>query len=261
MTLPTLTGWTTTVESLHRATEVVAAIRNAVTEPLPNFLHLSTGIRPDGLSTGALSFGEVYLDFGAAEMVFVPNPGVPQRIDVAGHNQASLTSAALALLAEHGQTISIGGHESTLSDTRALEVDHGLGADYARALYAIFTATARFRARLFATMTPIVVWPEHFDLSFLVFAGEASEEHPHMNFGFAPYSDGIDRPYLYAYVWPLPVSGYRGLGLPEHVRLDTPGYGGPLVWYDDLVQQADPEMYIEQTFLGIEHALSRLWDV
>ena len=44
------------------------------------------------------------------------------------------------------------------------------------------------RARLNGPMTPIVVWPEHFDLSFLWFASaQATDRFPHMNFGCASW--------------------------------------------------------------------------
>ncbi|MCG8351796.1 MAG: DUF5996 family protein [Chloroflexales bacterium] len=263
MLLSSLKDWRETAASLHRATQVVAAIRVAVTDPLPNFLHLSTTIRHDGLSTGPLSFGEVYLDFGAARIVHTPTQGQPIHFGLEGSNQASLTKALLDHLAAQGHAIEAAknesGHEAALNDTTPFAVDPRIGADYATALYRIFTATARFRARLFAPMTPIVVWPEHFDLSFLVFGAEkATEESPHLNFGFAPYSDGIDRPYLYAYVWPLPASGYSGVSLPPLVNLDTPGYGGPLVWYDDFAAMEDPEAFVEATFLGIYRALAPL---
>lgn len=263
MPLPSLKDWDQTAASLHRATQVVAAIRIAVTDPLPNYLHLSTTIRPDGLSTGPLAFGEVFVDFGGASIVHVSPQGQPTAFALEGRNQATLTQALLEHLAAQGQTVEVAknasGHEAALSDQTPFAVHPQIGADYATALYRIFTATARFRARLFAPMTPIVVWPEHFDLSFLVFGtAQATEEHPHMNFGFAPYSDGITRPYLYAYVWPLPTSGYSGASLPAAVRLDTPGYGGPLVWYDDFAAMDDPEQFVETTLLQTYQALGTL---
>src|SRR5919109_78870 len=72
-----------------------------------------------------------------------------------------------------------------LTNDAPLLIDAHASADYAQALDRVFTATARFRARLTGLQTPIVVWPEHFDLSFLWFATErATDEFPHMNFGF-----------------------------------------------------------------------------
>ena len=42
----------------------------------------------------------------------------------------------------------------------------------------------------FGPQTPIVVWPEHFDLSTLWFpTNDRSDEAPVMNFGFAPFDE------------------------------------------------------------------------
>jgi hypothetical protein len=50
-------------------------------------------------------------------------------------------------------------------------------------VYRVFTAAARFRARLEGSQTPIVVWPEHFDLSTLWFpTNDRSDEAPLMDF-------------------------------------------------------------------------------
>ena len=51
-----------------------------------------------------------------------------------------------------------------------------------------------------------MLWPHHFDIAFIRFVGEGTDEHkdPQLAFGFAPQSDGIDMPYLYWYGWPMP---------------------------------------------------------
>ncbi len=260
MPLPPLHDWDATAARLHLTTQVIAALRVAALAPQPNFLHLSTAIRPDGLTTGMLPVGEVRADFTAAAVVYQPPQGDPVSFALADHTQVTLTAALLDATAAHGYTLTVAqnesGHEAPLHDTTPLTIDLQQGTNYAQALYRIFTATARFRARLFAAMTPIVAWPEHFDLSFLVFASpQTSEEYPHMNFGFAPFSDGITRPYLYAYAYPLPASGYTGVTLPPQVQLDTPGFGGPLVWYDDFAALDDPEAFVEATFLAIHQGL------
>lgn len=259
MRLPTLANWRTTGESLHRATQIVGTMRAKSIKPLPNYLHLSTTIRPEGLSSGPLPFGELRVDFGKAEMVFLPNSGRAVSIALAGYSQASLTEQVLHLLGEQGHGMRLeaeeASHVATLRDTTPFEVDTRIGADYAQVLYRIFTATARFRARIFASMTPVVVWPEHFDLSFLLFATDKDDEaHPHMNFGFAPYSEGLERPYLYSYAYPLP-EGYSPPSLPSPASWHTMGWTGVVVPYDDFAQMDDPEAFVEETFGQVYQAL------
>ena len=102
----------------------------------------------------------------------------------------------------------------------------------------------------------MVVWPGHFDLSFLWFATDnATEKGPHLNFGFAPFSDGLPRPYLYSYAWPLP-AGFSASSLPPMAYWHTIGWTGVVVPYDELVKVADPEAVIEETFTEIYKTLS-----
>lgn len=255
MALPALNDWMATAQNLHKATSVVGAFQKAALEPLPNFLHLSTTITPRGLATSPLPFGTVLADFQAAALVYTDTSGNQTSFALHEHSQASLRDALLTTLQTQGHALEV----AAFADTAPLTVEPQFAADYAHALYSIFTATARFRARLFHPMTPVVVWPHHFDLSFLVFTTpDATEEAPHMNFGFAPFSDGVERPYLYAYAWPLPDTGYATTSMPPHVRLNSPEFSGPLVWYDDFAGMDDTEGFVETTFLGIYRALMTL---
>lgn len=262
MPLPPLTNWQTTGASLQRAAQILGTIRAKSIQPLPNYLHLATTIRPEGLSSGPLPVGELRLDFGQATITYLPDSGNPVTLGLAGHSQASLTEQVLQLLADHNHPMQIGAteapHVATLRDTTPFMVDPLIGADYAQVIYRIFTATARFRARIFAPMTPIVVWPEHFDLSFLLFATDkADEAHPHMNFGFAPYSEGFERPYLYSYAYPMR-EGYATPTLPPPAYWNTQFWTGVAVPYDEFVQEADPEGMIEDLCGQIYQALLSL---
>jgi hypothetical protein len=275
MTLPTLVNWEETAHSLHRATELMGATRRLVCEHVPNYLELSLQIKPAGLSTGQLPGGsEISLDMPKMTLVFQPSTGDPVSIPLIGHSQASLFETLLATFAAQGQALApkmaehnsfteaflaalqAQGHRPTSINETPLKVVPELAADYAQALYRIFTATARFRARLGGPMTPVVVWPEHFDLSFLWFATEnATETGPHLNFGFAPFSPGIERPYLYSYAHPLPAD-FGSPKLPPLARWHTVGWTGVIVPYDELAKVADPEAIIEETFMEIYKTLS-----
>jgi hypothetical protein len=255
MSFPKLSGWRTTAEGLHQSALLLGAIKAAIAQPLPNFLHLSTTIRRDGIATGTLPSGaELRLDFCNTSMLYVPaGEGIPTTVDLEGHTQVSLTAAVLNLLMEQGYTLDVA--RDALKGTTPFTIDQQISTEYADVLYRIFTALARFRARVFAPMTPIVLWPGHFDLSFLLFTTEkTTEEHPHMNFGFAPYSTGIDRPYLYVYAWPMP-EGYTPPELPGLARWENQEFTGVVVPYDDFSQMDDPQEFIEETFHTVYKAL------
>jgi hypothetical protein len=139
-------------------------------------------------------------------------------------------------------------------DESPLDVDGAIARDYAAALDAVFTGMARFRARLNGSMTPIVAWAEHFDLSFLWFASEhADESAPHMNFGFAPFGGGIDEPYLYAYAYPMDSKPFPTV--PEPAYWHTAGWTGVVVPYPAIARADDPVGYVESNCEATYRAL------
>ncbi|MBC7871570.1 MAG: hypothetical protein H7Y09_12080 [Chitinophagaceae bacterium] len=282
MPLPALTHWDATIHSLHRAAQILGALRLAWVKQQPNYLELSLDITPDGLSTDVLpNGGEVILHFSKAALIYRKDAKTSLEIPLAGHSQAtllealleaiqlaepllpnsadkSLTENLLAAMAATGHPL-IEGHNQ-VTDTTLLEVDLSIATDYAQALYTVFTAAARFKARLSGFVTPIVVWPEHFDLSFLWFATkETNEQAPHLNFGFAPFSAGIERPYFYAYAWPLPAN-FTVPELPQPAYWHTTGWTGVVVPYDDTILHSDAKhdaaTVIEEIYRAIYQALA-----
>jgi hypothetical protein len=130
---------------------------------------------------------------------------------------------------------------------------------YADALYRVFTALARFRARLQGHMTPLVVFPEHFDLSTLWFVeGDMDDHKPHLNFGFAPFSPGLPRPYLYAYAYPYPAD-FAAPPLPAPARWHSEGWRGVVIDYDAISQHNDPEAAIERLCLHVFASLQSVF--
>ncbi len=275
--LPPLNDWERTSRSLHRATQLLGAIRLLKLERVPNYLELATVILSRGLSTGVLpSGGEVVLDFQDQNLIYRAPEGGTTSIALGGHSQGSLLETLLEVM-EPELGFNAGDNSTRidsfmvalaakqhpflpkredLADEALLEIDPVTARDYNQALYRVFTAAARFRARLTGTMTPVVVWPEHFDLSFLWFAtSDASEYAPQMNFGFAPFSDGLPRPYLYAYAYPMP-EGFEKLSLPAPAKWHTDGWNGVVVNYDELAQEGDPEAVIENIYEAVFRVLS-----
>ena len=278
--LPTLADWERSSHSLHKAAMLLGAIRQLVRPREANYLELALRIEPNGLSTDMLpTGGSVLLDFTQAALVYTcPRGERHPAIPLARHSQVSLLEALLGLMADHGEAIALpqpgqshvaaflaalesNGHvfkpkPGELTNDAPLVIDAATSGDYASALYRVFTAAARFRARLAGPQTPIVVWPEHFDLSTLWFpTNDRSDEAPLMNFGFAPFDGVADRPYLYAYAYPMP-SDFETLPLPASARWHTEGWKGLFVAYDDLARADDPEALIESLFARVYELLA-----
>jgi uncharacterized protein with PIN domain len=254
--LPSLLDWDKTRISLHRASQVISAVRASVSQPLPNAQRLSLYPTREGLRTGVLPFGgDLVLDFNQLCVTY-RQPGEPDaRVSLNGHSQWTLAGAVVAMLSDEGHDVTI--DRNKLADQTHFEMAAQTALDYARALDTIFTAAARFRARLTGPQSPIVVWPHGFDLSFLWFAHTGADEHqdPHMNFGFSPTSPGFERPYLYVYASPSPQE-LADVPLPPLAHLNTERWTGVIVDYDDLLGVSDPLAVIEALYDEIYRAIS-----
>lgn len=282
MALPCLKAWTETAQSLHQAAQLIGALRMLLLEPVPNYLELGLKIVPAGLSSDILpGRGEVTLSFQTGSLDYRRGDGRLTRIPVNGQTQASLLQALLEAMQDDDLVLvldktrpeemigvflaGLRSRQHPLHDQHAhltgmtpLRVDPASGREYAEALYRIFTAVACFRSRLVGPMTPTVVWTEHFDLSMLWFGNPDMDDHqPHMNFGFAPFSPGFERPYLYAYAYPYPAN-FVLPDLPPPARWHQDGWMGVVVDYDEIATQPDPEGFIEQIYLEIFHILSHV---
>lgn len=287
MTLPAIPSWEhNTGKNFHKAAYILGLIRLLYFEHVPNYLEMAMKILPEGLSTDRLPSGsEVRLNFKTGHVAYHTPQGEMVSFSLADHSQKTLVEALLLAMHDYElQNWLSGGSKGTLldsvyahadeigkklyipqhdvSDEQPLTFDLQDAADYADVVYRIFTGVARFKARLVGNMTPVVVWPEHFDLSTLWFATEKPDEYsPHINFGFAPYTEnvaGLERPYFYAYAYPLP-EGYTPPQLPAPARWESKAYRGMYLAYDDVRYQADLEGYVEdlcsQTFNALKTLL------
>jgi hypothetical protein len=278
--LATLENAQPTLHNLHAVAMLLGTVRVLVFERQPNYLELGMKVKPEGVSTDLLpNGGEITLDFRQLALVYQPASGAAVRIPISGQPQAALLETLLAtiyggelaalvphaagesytdaMLNANSASTKVKLKHEHLSGTEPLTFEAQAAQDYADALYAIFTGVARFKARLNGNMTPAVVWNEHFDLSFLWFAAEPDERHPHQNFGFAPFSYGIDYPYLYAYAYPYPAQ-FNPPSLPQGARWNTEGWTGVVLPYAEIARQADPEAYVEAACTAIFRELGKL---
>ncbi|MBL8164884.1 MAG: hypothetical protein JNJ61_23060 [Anaerolineae bacterium] len=257
MTLPPLSNWDSTRQTLHQAAQIAGAIRSALVPPLPNYAHLALYVTPDGLTTGDLNGeGTLDLDFRQRTLIYTCPAGNVSTVPLAGHTQATLTDALLTAMDAAGHPAS--PKREKLTGTTPLDADARLSADYADALHSIYSAIARYRARLLGGMSPLVVWPHGFDLSFLWFArGFEERSDPHLNMGFSPGSPGLPRPYVYVYAYPAP-PGMFDVQLPADARWNREPWSGIVIDYDQLAAQDGHEARLEADLQAIYAALAPL---
>lgn len=258
---PALENATDDLRQLHRVAGVLGAINQFSRTQIPNHLEQILRVERGGLGTGRLPSGQTFrLDLEALELI-----AGGARIALNARSQRNLLEAALeasqiapsleafrAGLEANGVQVD----PADLLDDAPIRVDARIASDYASALWGVFSAISRFRARLNGPQTPLAVWPHGFDLSTLWFATDtALERAPHMNYGFAPFDRSGNPPYLYAYAYPMP-PGFEALPLPEGARWNTSGWNGAVVPYSEIVKRDDPEALIESALVAIHETLA-----
>ena len=255
MTLPALSNWETSRDALHQVSLVVGAIRVASSEALPNDLQFSLAVTDHGISTSELKIGgELKFDFASFSLTYQGTTD-SFTLDATGYNQKSLMQALLDKFAKLG--IHIEPSMKHITHGTPFDVDKSLTRDYAKVCDTIYTALARFRAKLSGGMSPIVIWPHHFDMAFMWFASENMDEHtaPHLAIGFAPFSDGVNRPYFYAYGWSKETDYVQVKTEPPAQAITTP-YTGLYAEYDTLYKEAEFNRVIEEMLLDYHHKAS-----
>ncbi|HUN05666.1 MAG TPA: DUF5996 family protein [Aggregatilineales bacterium] len=255
--LPALTNWDSTRMTLHQAAQVLGAIREFQATPQSNYHHLPLMVTPNGLRSGPLPVGgELVLDFNRAHITYTCPADTCSTIPLSGHTQTSLAAAVLEAMAKTGHPAE--PSPASFNGTHPLVIDRIQASDYASALYRVFTALARVRARLNGSQTALVVWPHGFDLSGLWFQrGFDEAADPHINIGFSPGSPGIDRPYVYLYAWPQP-PGWTTLSLPELAHWHQQNWTGVVIPYDSLAPLPNPEAKLEDLLETVMKAVQEV---
>lgn len=259
MRLPGLENWETTRDALHQVANIVGAFRVACTDPQPNDLHFSLIHCKSGFSTSTMrGGGALEFDLSALQLQYSRGGETVFTQSAQGHSQESLARALIGLFQDHGYSIS--PSMKRISQGGNLEFDAALARDYWAALDRLYTALARFRARLGGYMTPLVLWPHHFDMGFICFPEGGSDEHshPHLSYGFAPFSAGLERPYIYAYAWSK-ATGYIQVEATAPAQAITEGYTGLYLAYEDLRAADDLDGLLESRLLEFQRAATAQW--
>lgn len=234
MALPELQDWEATRSALHQVALVVSAIRIASSDPLPNALRYSTNVTDGGISTTELNVGgELFFDYASFTVTYQRDDAEAFKIDARDYNQQTLMQSVLAEFKK--LNIDLEPSMEHITHDEPFAVNMALAKDYATVSNAVFAMLARVKAKLNGAMTPLVVWAHHFDMAFIWFATNDTDEHhdPHVAIGFAPFSEGIDRPYFYAYGWSQE-TGYIQVDVQPPAQAITEGYTGLYVDYDVL---------------------------
>ena len=251
-----------TRKAVHAYARVAGAWSKALRKKRKHWWHAS--MRPSlcGLTTGVI-YGktdfEIELDLAGSRMrVRTCSSQLSERIT--GQSSAQVAATVSNALRAAGfdeddlASVDVGGGDEEYA---------GYSADQAnlmhRAIGSIAAVLEDFRATIREEMSPIQVWPHHFDLSMIWLPGTkvpgqdpANEEYAdkQMNFGFAFGDDAIPAPYFYVTAYPLPDS-LPSTSLPDGTYWHSEGFNGAVLLYRDLVTMQDPAAYLMDLWAGL----------
>ncbi len=248
--LPVLKNYHRTLESLREALQPLRSARFAGCTPMPNKLEYSVLSRPYGASTGELSFGgELQLNYVMAEIRYVKDKEIIFTISLNGENQVSLADKVFAKFKDN--SCEIDPKREKITETTEFEINPEVARNYAEIQHRIATSLSKVGKRLTGSRTDATLWPHGFDLSLLWFKeGKDEMTDPHMNFGFSP-GLGDDEPYLYFYVWPAPKK-LTDIKLADGGQWQsTWNAPGARFGYSMLLEEDDPDNFIEELFLKL----------
>lgn len=247
--LPRLESWNETRDALHQGMQVMRCVSLFGRDPTPNQLEYSSYPTNYGATTGPLNFGgEFKYDFNHLKFIYDKDGKEVFTVSFVGESQKSAFEKVSAEFEKIGVSDNL--DTSKISEDKTFLINSKHASDFADAQYKIFRAMSVFRSRLGGNMTPIVLWPHAFDLSFIWFFnrnGFDEKKHMHMNFGFSP-GIGKERPYLYFYAWPA-LKDLVGSKLPAKgswiTQWNTPGGAFD---YDYFASLNNPENEIVSAF-------------
>lgn len=246
-----LAEWQPTRDTIHGYSQVLGAVRKALTPPQKHWWHISLRTAAAGLTTtpvpgGGMSF-DILLDFTGHQLTISTSEGDWWDMSLQNLSLAEFTDETLNALRTLGVDVDM-EREPFVNDRRGA-YDAIAVEDYWQALSQIDVLLKQFRGELREECSPVQLWPHHFDLSLVWFSGrlvpgvdpaDAENADEQMAFGFSTGDGGIPDPYFYitAYPWP---EGLTSAKLPDGATWRTEGWKGAVLMYERLLEEDDPK--------------------
>lgn len=243
--LPDLTGWEPTRDTLHLYSKALGAVRRTLAEPHPLWWHISLRVTPEGLTTGELPApgGEgslsLLLDL-RQHRLDLTGPGGGRRtlaLDE-GLTAADFGRRVLELLGEVGAAVEV--DPASFTDDTPRAYDRRRAEAYLQALNWVEARFADARREMAGETGPIQLWPHHFDLAFEWLGerkvpdedeeGRETEARSQIGYGFSPGDESHPAPYFYANPWPFETE-FTIAPLPPGAEWHSEGWEGGLLPY------------------------------
>lgn len=237
-------------DTIQVYSQVLGAVRRALTPPHKHWQHASLSAAAAGLTTTPIPGGdktfEMLLDFTAHEFCLSTNEGDWWDMSLRGQSGQAFAEECMGALRTLGIEAAIDRDRFSDRDQRAY--DTTVVEDYWQAASQIDVLLKQFKGELREETSPVQLWPHHFDFALRWFSGrlvpgedpaDAENADEQMAFGFSTGDGGVPEPYFYitAYPWPDALIQHT---LPAGAKWHTDGWKGALLLYRTLVESAQP---------------------
>lgn len=247
-----------TRDAIHAYARILGNCLKTCRAKRKHWWHASLRPSLSGLGTGIIRSTidfELELDLIANQLAARAGNGQARCIELRGQSASELAGSAVEALQEMQVSESAVAAVADATDDSATHPNYSApqAVLLGQVLRTISTAMETFRAGIREETSPIQTWPHHFDLSMIWLPGElipgqdpANEEYAdkQMNFGFGFGDDNQPEPYFYVTAYPTP-DGLPDMSLPPGSHWNSEGFNGVLLYYRDLINQADPGAYLQ----------------
>lgn len=238
-------------DTIHVYSQVLGAVRRALTPPQKHWWHVSLRAAAAGLTTTPVPFADLtfdmLLDFTAHEFCLSTSEGDWWNMTLRGQPANEFAEETLTALRTLGIDVEI--EREKFRDTVRLPYDTTIVEDYWQAASQVDVLLKQFKGELREETSPVQLWPHHFDFSLVWFSGrlvpgvdKADAEHAdeQMAFGFSSGDGGIQEPYFYitAYPWQDALFDFE---LPRGASWHKEGWTGALLLYKTLTESTQPK--------------------
>jgi hypothetical protein len=262
--------WSETRRLLQAYARILGQIRRQLSPAHKHWWHASLRPTAIGLSTGPLIVGdtayELVQDFTLHQILITNSRGESLREPMLGQSPRAFGADLRRRLQTLGLEIELDEAGLDESDGRYRLED---AAAWWRSVLVATSVFERFGAEQREEISPVQLWPHHFDLALAWFSGRrvpgvdpADAEHAdeQIGFGYSPGDATIPEPYFYAGAYPAP-DGLDGGELPQGARWQCEGYTGAALPYAAIAGREDGEDILLEFLRAAQARVRALWGV
>ena len=267
-----LNEWKETRDTLHKYSQMVSAIRETMSQPLPNGEHVCLQITDRGLTSTPLmkernspgKMFEVVLDINNHILLIDSNYREKMQVLLTGQSLSALCDETCSLLSDIGVSIPI--EKPSFIDGTQRRYNPQFAAAYWQALKEVNRIFNKYRDELDKERSPVEVWPDHFNMVLSWFPGKVISRNEYREedsveekviFGFSTGDDSINEAFFYAMVGQAS-DEFTNIGPAEEPKWNSTNFTGGVLLYKDVLKAEDPEEKILNFFRTFKHEAEKL---